>query len=178
MKNYNEDEIMQLMEDVEYGWIDNNGNKNKEVNNLFSNNYRLQSPKEVIKSKIGICWDQVELERYYFGDNNYNIKTFFIVHYDYDKDNYPTHTFLIFDKNNKFYWFEHSWDLFKGIYEYDSLKSLLIDVKNKFIKYELKNKYKESNLHIHKYSKPKYNISVQQFYKHCENGEFIDIDKL
>ena len=99
---YNEFEIMNLMENIEYGWIDKNNNKYNVVDESYSDNYILQDPKEIIKNKIGVCWDQVELERYYFKGNDWNIKSYFIVHYDNDKC--PTHTFLTFEKNNKYYW--------------------------------------------------------------------------
>ncbi len=165
---YTEFEIMDLMNNIEYGWVDKNNNKNTFSYELFSNNYILQSPKEVITNKIGVCWDQVELERYYFKGNDWNIKTYFIVHYDSDKC--PTHTFLTYEKAGKFYWFEHSWKTFKGIHEYNSERELLLDVKNKFIKHELNNQYKKENLKLYEYKKPKYHISVQEFYSHCENG--------
>ena len=56
--------IMNILNEIEYGWLDKNNNKHSEVNNLFSDNYILQSPKQILKNKIGVCWDQVELERY------------------------------------------------------------------------------------------------------------------
>lgn len=164
-------EIMELMNKISYGWVDKNGVKHVNDFETFSTDYVLQSPEEIIKSQVGVCWDQVELERYYF--NNITIKTFFIVHYDNEKC--PTHTFLTFEKNNHYYWFEHSWERFKGIYKYNSLKKLLNDVKTKFIQFELNNNYKEDNLEIHEYIKPKYNISVQEFYKHCDEGKYIDL---
>lgn len=102
----NEHKIFELMDSIKYGWIDKNGIKHTDDFETFSNDYILQSPKELIKNNIGVCWDQVELERHYFEDSNISIKTFFIVHYDNDKC--PTHTFLTFEKNNKNYWFEHS----------------------------------------------------------------------
>lgn len=173
---YNEFEVMNLMKEIEYGWMDKNGNKHDIVDASFSDNYVLQRPKEIIKNKVGVCWDQVELERYYFKGNDYNIKTYFIVHYDNDKC--PTHTFLIFEKNNKYYWFEHSWERFKGIHEYNSLKDLLIDVRNKFIKYELNNNYNKNNLCLYNYKKPKYYLSVLEFYKHCEAGINISLEDM
>lgn len=63
---YNEFEIMDLMKEIEYGWIDKDNKKHVLVDESYSDNYVLQSPKEIIKNKIGVCWDQVELERYYF----------------------------------------------------------------------------------------------------------------
>lgn len=163
---YNAKEVMELMENIEYGWVDNNNEKHLIVDETYSKKYRLQFPKEVIKNKIGVCWDQVELERFYF-KNNPSIKTFFIV-YD-DNDKCPTHTFLTYEENNKLYWFEHSWEIFRGIHEYKSLNLLLRDVKDKFIKNELNGKYKKENLFIHEYSKPKGHISVQDFYSHCRS---------
>ena len=170
---YNEFEIMNLMENIEYGWIDKNNNKYNVVDESYSDNYILQDPKEIIKNKIGVCWDQVELERYYFKGNDWNIKSYFIVHYDNDKC--PTHTFLTFEKNNKYYWFEHAWERFRGIHEYQTQKELLFDVKNKFIKYELNNNYEKNNLIIYNYNKPNYHLNVQEFYRHCESGHHISI---
>lgn len=169
---YDEFEIMELMNKIEYGWVDKNGNKHIMDEN-FSDNYKLQSPKEVIKNQIGVCWDQVEFERYYFKGTNFDIRTYFLVHYDNDKC--PTHTFLTFEKNGKYYWLEHSWKKFRGIHEYSSLKELLFDVRQKFIKYELNNNYQDDNLVIREYKRPKYNISVAEFYSHCEISNINNI---
>ena len=172
----NELEIMNIMEAIKYGWMDKNNNKHDIVDETYSNNYRLQSPKEIIKNKIGVCWDQVELERYYFQKNDYNFKTYFLVYYD--NKVVPTHTFLTFEKNNKFYWFEHSWERFRGIHEYGSIKELLLDVRKKFIMNELDNNYNQANLILREYKKPKYGISVPEFYKHCESGKIINVNRL
>ena len=173
---YNEFEIMDLMNDIEYGWIDKNNYKHIFVDETYSEKYILQSPNEIIKNKVGVCWDQVELERYYFKANDWDIKTYFLVHYD--GNNCPTHTFLTFEKNNKYYWFEHSWERFRGIHEYDSLKELLCDVREKFIKYELNNNCVLENLVLHEYKKPKYHISVQEFYDHCDSGLYIILESI
>jgi len=173
---YNEKEIMNLMNEISYGWIDKKNKMHEEIDDSFSDNYVLQSPKEVIKNKMGICWDQVELERFYFEKNEWNIKTYFLVHYDNARC--PTHTFLTYEKNKKYYWFEHSWEPFRGIHEYSSLKELLLDVREKFIKIELHQNYDKNNLCLHEYKKPNYHMSVKDFYDHCDSGPFIDIEKL
>ena len=175
--NYYDDlEIMDLMEDIEYGWLDKYNKKHIIVDETFSSDYMLQSPSEIISNKLGVCWDQVELERYYFKGNDWDIKTYFIVHYDGDRC--PTHTFLTYKKNNKYYWFEHAWERFRGIHEYNSEKDLLLDVRDKFINYELNNQYENENLVLHEYKKPKYHITVQEFYNHCDNGRYIDFNAL
>ena len=170
----NELEIMELMNSINYGWIDKLGQKHFEDFEDFLSQYVLQSPRQLIKSKLGVCWDQVELERYYFNKINKNVETFFIVYYD--NKIFPTHTFLTFKRGNKYCWFEHSWERFRGIYEYNTKEELLLDVRKKFCEFELSNKFDKNNLKIFKYDKPKYNISVNQFFKHCETG--ISVNKI
>lgn len=172
----NKIKIMDLMNNIDYGWIDNDNHKYDTINKLFSDKYILQSPKQILENKIGICWDQVELERYYFGNTHLNTKTYFLCHYDNYKC--PTHTFLVYEFENYFCWFEHSWEKYKGIHKYNSLKELLVDVRNKFIANELNYNYKMENLILYEYNKPNYGISVMEFYKHCENGITINIEKL
>ncbi len=173
---YNELEIMDFMNNIDYGWIDKDGNKHQQADQTFSKHYILQSPSEVIANKIGVCWDQVELERYYFNGHDWNIKTYFIVYDDGLKC--PTHTFLTYEKNGKYYWFEHSWEQFKGIHEYDTKKDLLLDVKDKFIQYEINNQSDNQKLLLYEYQRPKYHISVQDFFNHCHHGKYIDIARL
>ena len=171
---YSINEIMTLMDNIEYGWLDKNNNKHNLVDNTYQDNYILETPQEVIQNKIGVCWDQVELERYYLKNHDLNIKTYFLVHYD--KDKCPTHTFLTYEKDNKYYWLEQAWIKFKGIHEYSSKIELLTDVKNKFIMNELKNHCILENLVLYEYQKPKYHISTQEFFNHCESGKQIDFE--
>ena len=44
------------------------------------------------------------------------------------------------------------------------------DIKAKFIKYELCDNYVLENLMLYEYKKPKYHISTQEFYDHCNNS--------
>lgn len=118
----------------------------------------------------------MELERYYFNGNDWNVKTYFIVYDDGDKC--PCHTFLIYEKDNKYCWFEHSWKTFRGIHKYNSLDDLLADVKNKFIKEQLRDNYSIKNLFLFEYGKPKYHISVQDFFNHCHDGKQLNITNL
>ena len=57
--------------------VDIKGDIHNDVDDKFSEFYKLQSPDEVLKNKIGVCWDQVELERYWFKKHGYEIKTIY-----------------------------------------------------------------------------------------------------
>ena len=159
--------MMDIMEQIEYGFLDNNGNNicdNVDLEYTFNKVYYIMSPEELLNKKIGVCWDQVELERKLFEESNIKNETYFI--YIDDKNNLPSHTFLVYYVDNKVYWFEHSWFDEKGIHEYNNLNDLLNDVEIKFIKSRENEVPKGLDVHIYKYNKPNYNISCNEFYNY------------
>ncbi len=165
-------EIMELMDNLSYGWLDENKNFYDSLDKSNCANYKLLSPKDIIKRGCGICWDQVEVERYYFR-NYFDVKTFFLYYEDGVDD--MSHTFLTFKLENKYYWFEHAWTHLKGIYTYDSMEKLLEDVKKKFISILFHDKLDSNNLHCFLYKKPKIGLSVEEFYNTCKNGEEMNL---
>lgn len=177
MKNV-EEKIMSIMNDIEYGFLDENYQNiinvdSKKWDEEFYKFYYLLSPEELLNKKCGVCWDQVELERKLFNDENIDVITYFICTYDMDNNNLPSHTFLTYSNDDKYYWFEHSWGIYKGIHEYNSEKEMLFDVKEKFI---LNNStINQAPTYIFEYTKPKYHITCNEFYKYCENEKKVDI---
>ena len=59
-----------------------------------------------------------------------------------------------------------------------SLSEIPFNIRNKFIETELKNNYLKENLLLRQYTKPKYNLTVQEFFKHCEQKAPIDLDNI
>ena len=170
--------IMNLMDSIEYGFKDEDGNNIINTNSQkwdeeFENFYYLQTPEELMQSQCGVCWDQVELERKLFSENDIIVKTYFI--YMIDGDMLPSHTFLTFEKNGKHYWFEHSWGKYKGIHEYINKEYLLKDIIDKF-----RNDHSEvkinAKLYLYEYQKPKEHISCNDFYKYIETQKLIEIE--
>ena len=140
--------------------------------NEFNDFYYLQTPKELLKSKCGICWDQVELERELFKNTKFKYETYFI--YLNDNNMLPSHTFLVYQNNNNYYWFEHSWNKYMGVHQYKSMKKLYEDVKNKFVK---ENNYvsKNATFGMYLYEKPKKHIKCMEFYDYVVTGKKINI---
>lgn len=92
-----ESKIMETMNSIEYGFLDENGkniieNDPQKWDNEFYDFYYLLSPNELLEQKCGVCWDQVELERFLFEKENWKVKTFFIC--TYENDGLPSHTFF------------------------------------------------------------------------------------
>jgi len=67
--------IDEKMADTKYGWLDQNGQRHEKLNS-FGEKYILQLPKQLQDSKLGVCWDQVELERKLFKDVGVQVRTF------------------------------------------------------------------------------------------------------
>lgn len=171
-----EQEIMQKLNEIEYGFPAQDGtniyDNPQKWDEEFSNFYYLLPPQELLQKKYGVCFDQVELERYLFEEHHISVKTYFIC--TYDIDNLPSHTFLVYENNHKYYWFEHSWATYRGIHEYPDLKSLLLDVKTKFINSHETNP--EVYTFVYEYKKPPYYLSCDEFYKYCENSQLIKLN--
>jgi hypothetical protein len=125
--------------------------------------YIVKSPSKVMSSKLGVCYDIVELERRLFNAINYEFKTFFT----YEKlpiDDNRTHTFLIFKENKKYFWFESSWQSMRAIHGSFSSYSKAVNYVKKFL---LKDNWKSVFKSI-KYKKFNYKgMNLNEF------GEYI-----
>ena len=167
------EELLEYMnKNITYGFVDKDGNKYFDTNSKAWNKYIIQNGEEVLKSKTGTCWDQVELERLWFERNNYNFKTIFIWFELNHENNLPTHTFLIYEKDNKYYWFEHAFEKYKGIHKFESEKEAIEYVKDKQVEYVGNNINKQS-LIAYEYSKPKDNLSTEKYLEHVTSKKYI-----
>lgn len=173
-------ELLKYMEkNITYGFV---GNNNKVYIDQESNDWNdwydvciVQNGNQVLESNIGICWDQVELERLWFSKHNYNFVTIFIwFSVDY-KNNYPTHSFLLFEENNKWYWFENAFFDYTGIHEYSSKENALNDIQEKFFNQTLENGWAKPEdrkyVQMNEYSKPKDNLTVQEYLNHVTGNK-------
>lgn len=116
-----------MKENIRYGYVSKYNGKVYTRKNTAALDYRnnllysyyLQEPNELINSGYGICYDQVELERKWFIENNYLVKTYF--------STYHNHAFLLyFDKDRlNFNLFERALPKFNGIYSSNSLEDTL-----------------------------------------------------
>lgn len=127
---------------IGYGYV---GKENKiyfpsdvDFDKNFSSEYFLQTPEQLLNSQHGVCWDQTELEREWFFKKGYEFKLFFLMFAKEELNNLPTHTFLVYKNNEKFYWFENSFGSQRGIHEYENFDSLIEDVKERQFEYAKK----------------------------------------
>jgi hypothetical protein len=168
----NPNDLLEYMKyNIKYGFLGKNGKKYYDQNsnewNDWSEQCIVQSGEEVIESKIGTCWDQVELERLWFDKYNYTIRTFFIWFEVGRENDLPTHTFLLFEREGKWYWFENSFAKYSGIHEYNSVDEAIEDIKNKQIDFASYNKdFREEDkntLECYEFTKPISHLGVDDY---------------
>ena len=164
-------EILEKLQDIETGWMDIDKNIYKSIDKGFKKKYVLSNPEETLTNKVGTSFDLVEVERTYFKSLGLKFNTYFMIYYE-SKRIY-THTFIVYEENEKFYWFESAWTNDKGVHEYMSLYDLLTDIRSKFIEYNNIKFMDNDYLCVYKYKKPKFHIGLKEFYKHCESGENV-----
>lgn len=164
-------ELRIYMEDnIKYGYLDKYGNVVKYTDKYFYenwyDNYILSSAEDVLKNKVGNCYDQVEFEYTWLTQHGYKTKRFYeMVLVEY-KNNYPTHTFIVYENDNKYYYFENAFYELRGIRKFDSMKKLLSfeleQYKISLKKYNIDEK-ELSNIILKEYSIDEYRISASTF---------------
>ncbi len=164
-------EIKDKLATIRLGYRDKQGSKYSCYVDNFKEIFYLQSPKQLLESKIGCCFDQVELERELIAKLDVDCRTYFIQYPDDDLD--YTHVFLIYKDSKKYYWIENAWLKYKGLHIYNSKEELFDDVLNKFVATIPDGEFKKVKLYL--YEKPRYGINYTKFVSNCMSNRSIKV---
>lgn len=157
-----------LNTEIQYGFIDYNNviyDEDEIENSLpWKTHYELQTDDRLSQTKIGHCWDFVELERFYFKWHAIPHTTYFM--YDENIDEI-THTFLTFVSEGKRYYLESSWYNNRGIYP--------VPDENELFQKLIKKQQEKTDLrfYIREYKDPEYPMNQFEFIGHCMRGMLI-----
>lgn len=161
-----------MEENIKYGFVDDNGKIYTPVNMeefqiACKTKYKLSSPERLIEVKYGHCWDVVELERDWFIKHNYRFKTFFIMFVLPYDNSYSTHTYLVYENKDRFYYFEYADLNNRGIHEFASYEEA---IKYQRIKHIEHNKQRNvvgeeelKYLKVYEYETPLYGCTMNEF---------------
>lgn len=156
--------IYENTKDIKYSWIDKNGDIHEHISDGYIKKFMMQTPEEIQKSKIGNCWETVELTRYLLDKENIPNETYF---FSIPMQNFYCHSIIVAQVNNKYYWIENSFKDNKGIHEYTDLSQLFFDILDKFPQIVGSKKVKYSQMKIYNYEKPQNHIGCIEFYLYC-----------
>lgn len=164
------EDLLRYMEDnIEYGFVSDKNYtiKDANFNERMLDKWALSLKDELLYKKYGTCFDQVELERYWFKNHGYKCKTFFIWFELEYANPYKTHTYLVYEKDDKYFYFENADTENKGIVKFDSYEEA--------IEYQMKRhlllnneirplaKNEIESLRIYEYSEPYEHFSFDMF---------------
>lgn len=163
--------IKDKLHSIKLGYRDKDGKFYSGFRWNFKDLFYLQSPKQLLESRIGTCFEQVELERELISKMGVDLRTYFI-HYPDDMYDYA-HAFLIYKDKKKYYWVENAWLKYKGLHIYDNKEELFNDVLFKFIKTIPEGEFKKVKLYM--YEKPRFGINYVKYLTHCINGKSMKV---
>ena len=159
--------IKDKLDGIKLGYRDKEGNFYSGFKYNFKDIYYLQSPKQLLESKVGCCFDQVELERELVSKLNVDCRTYYMMYPD-DTVDYA-HTFLIYKDSKKYYWLENAWLKYKGVHVYDSKDELFEDIVSKFVNTIPNGSINRIKLFM--YDKPRAGLNYTKLLSHFINSK-------
>lgn len=163
--------IKDKLSDIKIGYRDKDGNKYAGFKWNFKDIFYLQNPKQLMESKVGTSFEQVELERELITKLGIDLRTYFI-HYPDDKMDI-SHSFLIYKDTKKYYWVENAWLKYRGLHIYDTKEELFDDVLHKFVNTIPNGDFKKVKMYL--YDKPRFGINYSKYLSHCISGRSIKV---
>ena len=157
--------------DIKLGYKDKDGNLCSGFNSDFKEKYYLQTPKSLLECKVGLCFDQVELERELVTKLDVDCRTYFITYPD-DKMDY-SHAFLIYKDKKRYYWIENAWLKYKGLHTYECKDDLFDDVLSKFVETIPDGDIKRIKMYM--FDKPRAGVNYTKYLSHCLNGRSVKV---
>ncbi len=125
--------LLTYMDCIEYGWMDIKYRRNYSFDNWWGD-YRLLLPKDVVKYKIGTCYEQALFAYEWLINHGYNSKIIWIQQYKI-----TTHSFVVYETEKGWMYFEHSWFPYRGIKgPFRTVNAIVTYVHSNMVKYALK----------------------------------------
>ncbi|HAB66973.1 MAG TPA: hypothetical protein DCE23_06355 [Firmicutes bacterium] len=163
--------IKDKLSDIRLGYRDKEGRWYQIYQDRYDATFVLQSPKQLLESKIGSSFDQVELERDLITKLGVDLRTYFI--YYPDETFLYAHSFLIYKDESNYYWIENAWRKYRGSHIYKTKQELFDDILHKFVDTIPNGEFKKVKLYL--YDKPRYGISYTKFIDNCLNSKSIKV---
>ena len=174
-------QFSQFISRISYGYIDKKGEKH--LNNFSNpdNNYLLQYPHQLINSKVGLCFDIVELYRSYLYKKGYQCESYYMEYRD--ENILDSHAFIIHKKKNGM-WYEcidNSWTsevVPKGYFDKESLIKSIYDWFQQYVIKEHQN-IDKTKFFLTSYSLPnpvfKQEKSLREF---CAHRKYLNTHRI
>ena len=132
-------EILEYMDNIQYGYLDIEGNKHINTLKNFRRLYRTMTIEEVLENKIGTCIEQVLLmgmllDKLGIPNKKYCTRIYEGKDFNNLDEEEHMHCFILYFMNNKVYQIEHpNWERI-GIYEYTDEINAIKEINEYYVK--------------------------------------------
>lgn|SRR5574344_2202383 len=120
----NTEDILNFMDNIEYGYVDLSGVKHTNTLKGFRKEYRTLDVKTILKEKVGTCIEQVLLMHYLLDNLNIKNKMFCTRVYESgivdDNQDEHMHCFILYYDDKGVHQIEHPNKDRRGIYNFES----------------------------------------------------------
>ncbi len=175
------DKLLNILDDaksISYGFVTSDGVVHKNSKRQFYlDNYRLMSIDDVIKYKVGTCYEQTEYVGYLLDKEKISYKKYNII-YDVE-GKIARHTFAVVNNDNKYILMESSW-LYENII-FDSLEDLIVAIVKRYPRMYKLEDFDIDKVEIYEYDKVVYGCTFDEFTSNVRtNGKrlVINLDKI
>lgn len=169
------EQLLQKLKVFTYGWISPVSKKvyltddQDPDESIFMKEYRFPNTAKLLSTKTAICWDMTELARKWFKGHNFK---FIACYLEFKDKGSTTHTFIIYQEDDKYCWFEPSYQSYIAIHKYDSYKETIDAV--------IKSMNINSGYELHRLtSSPKTGITADEYMSWAKSmPEISDFDNI
>jgi hypothetical protein len=166
--------ILNEAKQISYGFVTSDGVPHKNSKRQFYlDNYRLMTIDDIIKYKVGTCYEQTEYVAYLLDKNNISYKKYNII-YDVP-DKIARHTFCVVNSDNKYILMESGWLFENNVF--DTLEDLLVSVVKRYPRMYKLEGFDINIVEIYEYDKVQYGCNFYEFTDNVRNnGKKIEVN--
>lgn len=168
-------DILKKMESISYGWVDDyNVVHHYSKRGFFLDNYKFMSIDKILDKKVGTCFEQTSLVKYYLDQEGIENHTYIIIYNDPDK--IARHTACIAHDNGKYYLMESAWLVNNDKTVSSSIEEILESIVRRYPKMYKIDAFNKDLIEIYEYTNPLPGMSYQEFSDNARKGKLININ--
>ena len=170
--------ILNEAKQISYGFVTSDGCVHKNAKRqYYLDNYRLMNIDEIIKYRVGTCYEQTEYVGYLLDKENIPYKKYNII-YDVE-GKIARHTFCVVEDNNKYVLMESSWLFENNIF--DTLEDLLISIVKRYPRMYKLEDFNIDIIEIYQYNNVTFGCTFDEFTSNVRNNGIkvnVDLNKI
>ena len=129
---------------------------------------------KILDKKVGTCFEQTALVKYYLDQEGIENHTFIIIYNDPNK--IARHTACIAHNNGEYYLMESAWLVNDDKTVYSSIEEILVSIVKRYPKIYKIDEFNKELIEVYEYTNPIPGMSYQEFSDNARKGKIVNIN--